>query len=192
MSGTLHPSEHRAYRELYASAQHLAGHWSRLVEALSDPAVAEVLESGAVRARELIGELSEVTPRYGLYGEPAARGVGARIASGRTAITDRFLERNQAMRLAVLDAQHVTTLLGYLAELAETRGDESLAEMCSGWERRMRRVEQAARRMAVGAGRLPDSATERTDRSKVGAVAHGTAQAVGTLGEWVDRRIGKR
>jgi hypothetical protein len=34
-------------------------------------------------------------------------------------VLDRFLERNQALRLAVGDLEHVTTLLAYLARVRE-------------------------------------------------------------------------
>ena len=49
----LHPAEHRAYRELYASARHLAHRWSRLAGALEGTAVGESLERGAGEAERL-------------------------------------------------------------------------------------------------------------------------------------------
>ena len=33
---TLHPAEHRAYRELYASARHLTHRWARVGTLLDD------------------------------------------------------------------------------------------------------------------------------------------------------------
>ena len=57
----------------------------------------------------------------------------------RAAILDRFLERNQALRFAVDDLEHVTTLLAYLASVSATRRAKVLTELCQGWERKMRR-----------------------------------------------------
>jgi hypothetical protein len=42
----------------------------------------------------------------------------------------------------------------------------------------------------VKLGATPDAAIERLDPSPAGRVAHGAANAVGTVGEWVDRRRG--
>ena len=69
------------------------------------------------------------TGEHGLHGFPAAQGAGGRLAGLRNNAGDLLLERNQAMRTAVLDVQHLTTLLGYLQRLAATRGDEALAAL---------------------------------------------------------------
>jgi hypothetical protein len=88
----------------------------------------------------------------------------------------------------VLDVQHVVTLLGYQAQIAETRQDDELAQALRHHERELLAVERAARRAAVKLGTTPDEAIGRLDRSPAGRVAHGAANAVGTVGEWVDRR----
>ena len=189
MARTLHPAENRGYRELYAFARQLVEHWGALTSRLGEGSPATpVLERGAAAVRELIGELEPVTARYGLHGRPAAQGAGAGIARQRAAVRDRFLERNQALRFAVEDAQHVTTLLAYLGNVAEARRDAELAEFCGRWERKLRRHESAARKAAAELGARPDEAVERLDSSPVGKAAHAVNTAVGTAGEWVDRR----
>ena len=187
----MHPAEHRAYRELHAGARQLERHWSSLADRLAGTPQAPAFRDGAKTAAGLLAELDELTEREDLYGRPAAQGVGATLSGGRTLVSDRFLERNQAARLAVLDAQHLTTLLPYLARLARTRGDEEHASFCEGWLRRMQRVERAARTAAIECGERPDEAIERADQSPLGAAAHGVAYAVGTVGEWTDRRLGR-
>jgi hypothetical protein len=126
----------------------------------------------------------------GLYGGPAAQSVGKSLAGSRSRVGDRFLERNQALRTAVLDVQHVVTLLGYQAEIAEARADGELGRALRHHERELLSSERAARRAAVKLGRTPEAAIERLDSSPAGRVAHGAANAVGTVGEWVDRRTG--
>ena len=118
----LHPAEHRALRELYATASQLASHWTRLGGRLGG-APGDALAGGASAARELLRELTVRTAAHGLHGFPAAQGVGGRLAGARNVAGDLVLERNQALRLAVLDAEHVATLLEYLAALADKRGD---------------------------------------------------------------------
>ena len=188
---TLHPAQNRGLRELYAGARELAGHWEALAPQLPAGPARDELEGGAAAARELLEELREVTESHGLYGRPAAQGVGARFAGVRR-LFDRSLERNQALRYAVLDMQHLTTLLAYLAALGEQQGDEPMAEFCGRWERKLKRRETAARRAAVGLAERPDGAIEPLDDSRAGRVAHGAANAAGTVGEWVDRRVGSR
>ena len=127
----------------------------------------------------------------GLYGGPAAQSVGKSLAGSRSNVGDRFLERNQALRTAVLDVQHVVTLLGYQAQIAETRDDSELAKALRRNERKLLTIERAARKAAVELGRRPDAAIERVDASPAGLIAHGAANAFGTVGEWVDRQAGR-
>lgn len=188
----LHPAQNRALRELYAGARQLAEHWETLAGRLGAGDGVEDLRAGAGAADELILELAGVTGSYGLYGFPAASGVGARVAGLRNALTDRTLERNQALRMAVLDVQHVVTLCGYLAALADARGDEPLVEFCGRWERKLKRLEGRVRKAAIGAGRDPGAAIEPVDHSPLGRAGHRLAEAGGALGEWVDRRAGRR
>jgi hypothetical protein len=184
----LHPAENRALRELYATTRNIVDHWGALAPRLAGTAAAEPLESGAERARALLEELAEQTARYDLHGFPAAQGVGATLAGSRARLGDLFLERNQAMRTAVLDVQHVTTLLAYLTELARIRGDTPLAAFHRDWELELRTVEEAVRAAAAALGSDPDSAIRPVDDSALGRAAHGTAYAVGSVGEWLDRR----
>jgi len=186
----LHPAQNRGLRELVATTRQLADHWAALASRFDGAPVADTLEKGAAQARKLIESIKPLMEARGLYGGPAAQSVGKSLAGSRSRVGDRFLERNQALRTAVLDVQHVVTLLGYQAEIAETRADEPLARALRGHERELLSVERAARRAAVELGKTPDAAIERVDQSPAGRVAHGAANAVGTVGEWVDRRTG--
>src|SRR5215218_7424521 len=120
------PAEHRALRELHATARQVRSHWAKLARRL-DSAPAATLDEGVSAAAQLLEELRErVGDEHDLHGQPSAQSVGARLAGAR-GLSDLLLERNQAFRGAILDLQHVTTLLGYLAALARTRQDEELA-----------------------------------------------------------------
>ena len=188
----LHPAQNRALRELYAAARHLADHWEGLAGRLGAGEGVDELRAGAEAGRVLTGELTDLTAGYGLHGFPAAQGVGARAAGLRNALTDRALERNQALRTAVLDVQHAATLCGYLAVLGDTRGDEPMREFCARWERRLKRLEGRARRAAIACGADPEAAIEPVDHGPVGRAGHRLAHLSGTLGEWVDRRTAAR
>ena len=182
----LHPAENRGYRELFLSAQEAQTRLSRLAEHLDDD-IAAVLERADTALGEMLDTLKPALARYDLHAEHAARGGGARIGMVRAAILDRFLERNQALRFAVDDLEHVTTLLAYLASVSATRRAKKLTELCESWERRMRRHVTAVRKAAVDLASDPDSAIEPLDPSPVGKAAHATAVAAGTAGEAFDR-----
>jgi hypothetical protein len=184
----LHPAQNRGLRELVATTRHLADHWGSLTGRLAGTPAADVLDDGVVRAHALIETVTPLMEARGLFAGPAAHSVGKSLAGSRSRLGDRFLERNQALRTALLDVQHVVTLLGYQAQIAEGRGDEPLARALRAAERDLLEVERAARRAAVKLGEDPDGAIERVDRGPAGRVAHGAANAVGTVGEWVDRR----
>jgi hypothetical protein len=183
------PAEHRALRELYALARQLGGHWAKLAGKLDDPP--EVLARGVDASKELLSELAERTAAYGLHGVPAATGAGVWSSRLRGA-GDRLLERNQALRSAVLDVQHVTTLLAYLAQLADGRSDTALAGWLRGWESRFGRIEDEMRAAAIAAGADPERAIEPADRSRVGRAGHAIALKLGTLGEAYDSRAARR
>jgi hypothetical protein len=187
MSRQLHPAENRGYRELYAFTRQLASAWPALAERLGGSAE-RPLHEGAAAAEDLLAALEEKTAEYGLYGKPAATGVGDSLAKTRRGVRDRFLERNQALRFAVSDVQHVVTLLGYLEQVARTQSDDNLRTFCSEQRARLMQVERAARAAAIEMGNNPDAAIEPLDTSAAGKVAHGAANAVGTVGEWFDRR----
>jgi hypothetical protein len=187
----LHPAENRGYRELYLTGRQLVQRWRRLADALPASA-AEPLVKAADSVDEMLSELEPLTARHGLHSKVAAQGTGARLGSARSAVSDRFMERNQALRLALSDLEHVATLLAYLATVSETRGDENLPEVCRSWERRLRRQLGAVRKAAVAMGEDPDAAIQPLDPSPVGRAAHGAAYAAGTVGEWVDRQVARR
>jgi hypothetical protein len=182
----LYPAEHRALRELSAFARQLVGHWERLSSRLDEP----LLRDGAASVRELIGELSDRCATHGIELYPASQGVGG-SAAGVRGVTDLMLERNQALRSAVHDIQHVTMLLGYLGELADRRGDATLASWHRGWESRLRTVEEDARGLAVAEGREPDRAIEPAGPGKAGRAGHAVANGLGTLGEAIDGAVGR-
>jgi hypothetical protein len=186
----MHPTEHRGLRELYAMTRQLRNHWRTLAERIdgSAPQEAQMLRSGADLARALIGELADVTAARGLYGRPLAEGLGARLAGAHNALLDTTLEVNQALRFAVLDAVHVVTLLEYLARAATQDGDAELAAFLTGWSGRLRAHEETVREAAVALGADPDRAIEACAPGLAGRVGHGAASALGSLGEWVDRR----
>ena len=188
----LHPAQNRALRELYAATQQLARRWPALASSLAGTGVSGPLTEGAGTAAALLGELPGVTNPRDLHGGPAARGVGTAAATIRGGVRDRFLERNQAARVALLDLQHVVTLIAYIGATAESRGDEALASFCRRWEERMRAVEDDVRTAVVALGSDPDAAIEPLDTSAGGRAAHRAAYAVGALGEWFDRRTARR
>jgi hypothetical protein len=185
----LFPAEHRALRELYALTRQLGGHWAKLDDKLEDPP--PVLGRGVEASKALLGELAERTAAYGLHGVPAATGVGVWGSRLRGA-GDLFFERNQALRTAVLDVQHVATLLGYLAALADGRSDTALAGWLRGWESRLRRLEDEIREAAIAEGGHPDRAVQPYDGSPLGRAGHALAAKLGTLGEAYDSRAGRR
>lgn len=189
---SLHPAENRGYRELYAYARQIADHWAALGARLPGSPVAQVLLRGAAAGRQLVDELTPLTARYGLHGEPAAQGAGASIARKRSGVRDRFLERNQAVRFAVEDAQHLVTLLVYLAAVSRAAGNHDLADFAGGWERRLRRIEQEARRSVADLAEDLDGAVAPLDPSGLGRAAHSLGTAMGTAGEWFDRRAAQR
>jgi len=188
----LHPAENRGYRELYLTGGQLVRHWEKTEQRLAGTPAEAVLRGGADDVREMLLELEPLTAKQELHGRLAAQGSGAGIGSARAAVVDRFLERNQAVRLAHGELEHVITLLAYLAEAGRRGGNTRLAEFCGSWEGRLTPRAAAVRAAAVELGADPDSAIEPLDPSPVGRAAHTTAHAVGTVGEWVDRQAARR
>ncbi|HEV2058077.1 MAG TPA: hypothetical protein VGR11_01890, partial [Solirubrobacteraceae bacterium] len=149
---------------------------------------AELLRSGAELAGALLSELADVSATRGLYGKPLAQGLGARLAGMHNSLLDTVLEVNQALRFAVLDVVHVVTLLEYLSRAAARDGDVELQGFLEDWAQRLRAQEDAIRAAAVALGDDPDRAVRPCTPGLVGRVGHGAASALGTFGEWVDRR----
>jgi hypothetical protein len=180
---SLHPAEHRAVRELHATARALASHWSALAARLGEPA-AQPLRDGASTSRALLEALST---RASLpAGYPAAQGVGGGLAALRVSARDVVLERNQALRLALGDLQHLITLLAYLAALADAREDAELAAFHREWQEQMGGVEEAVSDAVRALAGDPDSAVLPADPGPLGRAGQGVANAFGTFGEAFD------
>ncbi len=188
----LHPAEHRAYRELYAACRQLIRRWGRLSPALEGTQVGEALERGAAETERLLEALKPRTAAYGLHGDPMAQGVGARVADLRTALTDRGGDTGLVVRSSVLDLEHVTTLLRHLAELARSRDDRDLAGFCEEWAVRLEAELGAVREAAVELGTDPDRAAAPLDSSLLNRAAHGVGWVFGSVGEGIDRIVGRR
>jgi hypothetical protein len=188
----LHPAENRGYRELYLTGGQAAKRLGRLAIAFDGSPGRQPLDKAVDSISRLLGELGPLTARHDLHGGVAAQGSGSNLGAVRGAVLDRFLERNQALRLAVDDVEHVTTLLAYLASVSGARGDTKLSEFCGSWERRLRRQLNAIRKAAVELGGDPDGAVEPLDGSAAGRAAHRVAWTVGSVGEWTDRQVARR
>ena len=185
LASGLFAAEHRALRELHAMVSQLGTHWDRLGERLGGPP-GDVLADGAALARELLGELGERTAAHGLHGFPAAQGVGGRLANLRNVAGDLLLERNQALRAAVLDVVHVTTLLAYLSALADRRGDAALAAWHRRWEARLRDLTERVEATVVALAEDPDDAILPASPTTAGRAGHAVANGLGTIGEAID------
>jgi hypothetical protein len=175
----LFPAEHRALRELHATANQVRSHWGKLARRMDEP----VLADGAAAADELLRELEG---RVELSGRPSAQGGGAGLAGVRR-LADVLLERNQALRSALLDLQHVVTLLGYLGGLAATRGDVELEAWHAGWADRLRAIEDRGRAEAVAMAADPERATEPADDGALGRAGAKVGVTLGALGETIDQ-----
>jgi hypothetical protein len=184
----LHAAEHRALRELYAFTRQLAHHWVSLAKLIEGDEAA-ALRAGGQAAEDLLAELAPLTAARGLATATMVR-FASRFASARPAVPDRALERNQAVRFAALDAQHVVTLLAYVANLAAADGDDELRSFCSRWERKLRTHERAVRLAAVALGERPDDAIAAADRSLAGRAGAKLNSGIGAFGEWFDGRRG--
>jgi hypothetical protein len=186
----MHPAEHRALRELHVIARQLASHWDQLARRLDDDAAAALL-AGAADARALIEDLAAATDARGLHARSAVA-LAARVASARPMAPDHLLERNQALRHALLDLQHCLTLLAYTAALAAASGDEPLRALLAGWEERLRPHERALRAAILALAARPDDAIAPAIPSMAGRVGLGLAATGGAIGEWVDERAARR
>lgn len=187
----LHPTEHRGYRELYATARALSSHARSLAGRQSGEA-AEALGRLAELGERLVAELEPRMAAAGVHAGPGAEGAARMLEGARRLIRDPLLERNQALRMCVADAEGLCVLLGYLAECGARRGDEEMSELLGSWERKVRRQEGAVRRAAIAQAASPDEAIAPSQPSTLGRVAQGTAVVVGTIGEAIDKRRERR
>src|SRR3954454_10464214 len=146
-----------------------------------DPPPGEVLRAGAQAAGGIVEELRTHARARDLEVGPAALQVAGRLARARPLAPDGALERNQALRFALLDAEHVLTLIDYLAELALADEDVEGHAVCAAWASRLRPIERNMRRHAVDLGKDPDAAVEPI------SVAHKLQYAIGWIGEATDR-----
>ena len=177
----MHAARHRALREMGALTRQLASHWGALARRVDEP----VLHDGAIAAREILVDVRRLSAERDVVVGPAALGAG-RVARARPPVADALLERNQALRFAVLDVAHVVTLADYLAALSAVDGDAELRAACEGWAGRLRGLEERARSAAVALGSDPDAAIEPLSAGqKLG-------YALGWLGEATDRLAGRR
>lgn len=182
----MHPAESRGYRELLLTAEEARTRLKRIAGHLElEPR--EVCDKATDTLKELTAAIEPELAEHDLHGELAAKGGGARIGAVRAEILDRFLERNQALRFAVDDLEHVTNLLGYLANVSEARRKKNLPDLCRTWERKMRRQVGAIRRAALELGNNPEDAIEPIDPTPIGKAAHGAAVAAGAAGEAIDK-----
>ncbi len=182
----MHPARHRALRELGALGSQLAEHWEALAGRVGGSGAETPLREGAASARDIVAQATRLAAERDLAIGRAAVNVAGRIARARPPVADALLERNQALRFAVLDAQHVLTLVDYLAQLSGSDSDPEMRAACASWNGDLRAAERAVRRAAVDIGREPDAAIEPiSPGAKIG-------YAVGWLGEAVDRLAGPR
>ena len=177
-----YPAEHRALRELLATCRQLSAHWSALARHGDAP---QEMTDGAEVARELAAALEPIAEARGVPLRAAAYGTGAWLAGLRRG-GDVLLERNQALRAAVLDGEHVAILLAYLGALAARREDAELADFHARWEARVREVTDAARSAAVACAQDPDVAIEPAVPSAAGRAGQRFAAAMGSVGEAID------
>jgi hypothetical protein len=190
----MHPATHRALRELAATAQLLDNRWTRLADRLrdDDPAAATPLKAGAQTAAELTEAISVIAAARDVPVRGTAAGLGVTLGTTMAVVGEPFLERNQALRTAVLDAHHATLLLHYVEHLARAEGDDELASAAGEWAHRLVVHEGEVRERAISLGDAPDLAVAPIDHSPVGQAAHQVASVLGGAGEWVDRRLGER
>jgi hypothetical protein len=172
-------------------SRHLIHRWARVGTLLEGTPAGESLQRGAADAQRLLEELEPRTEAYGLYGGPMAQGIGARLADLRTGVTDRGADTGLVVRLAVLDAEHLTTLLRQLAELARAREDNDLAAFCEEWAVRFEPQLDAVRQAAVELGADPDRVAAPVTDSALNRAAHGIGWVFGSIGEGIDSVAGR-
>lgn len=177
----MHPARHRALRELGAFARQMADHWTALGERL-DGAAGTALHDGAVAASEILDAVRVLASARELEIGRAALGAG-RVVRARPPVPDAVLERNQALRFALLDGEHLLTLVEYVGALSASAHDQEMQDACTGWAQALRPPVAAAREAAIALGSDPDAAIEAL------SPGHKINVLLGWLGEAADRRV---
>jgi hypothetical protein len=186
----MHSAEHRALRELRVFGTQLERHWEHLAGRIGG-AEAALLAAGAADARAMLAEVGAAAAARGVPTRPAAALTG-RLTSARPPAPDHLLERNQALRFALLDAWHCATLLRYTAALAAGRGDDELRALLERFAGRLDDHAAAVRDAVVALGARPDDAVAPAIPNAAGRLGHRIAASGGALGEWIDRRASAR
>lgn len=158
----------------------MADHWAALAERFDGPAQ-RALADGAAAARGVLAAVGPLASAREVEIGRAALGAG-RVARARPPVPDAVLERNQALRFALLDAEHLLTLVEYVGELSATEGDGELVGACTDWKGALQKPARAARRAAIRLGATPDAAIEPLSKGQK------LTWALGWLGEAADRR----
>ena len=185
----LHKAEHRSYRELAVVLRQMLEHWGQLGRWLPASHGAAEMTTGADVARRLLADLETHLRRYEVSLRPGSQALGGGLGLVRRQVADRFLERNQALRAAALEAHHVTMLLDFLAHVARTRADQAAEQFCERWHHETASVAENASRAAGQLGVEPDLAIAPVDPSRLGRAAHRAVETAGAVGEFVDRRV---
>lgn len=176
----MHAARHRALRELGAFARQMVDHWAALAERVDGPE-ARALSAGATAAADVLAAVRELASARDLEIGAAALSAG-RVARARPLVPDAVLERNQALRFALLDAEHLIVLVDYVGALSVTEGDPEMAAACGAWKAALRKPTSAARRAVLALARDPDRALVPISRGQK------LTYAIGWLGEATDRR----
>jgi hypothetical protein len=183
----MHPATHRALRELAIDGRLLSHRWRRLADRLADGEAA-ALRAGADHAEAMVDALADLAEPREVPLRGGATALGSVLGESIATVVEPFMERNQALRAAVLDAHRTTVLLHYLEHLARAEGDDELAEAANTWAHRLVVSEGELRELAIAQGDDPDRAIEPIDDSSAGRAAHQLAVGAGALGEWMDGR----
>jgi hypothetical protein len=185
----LHQAEHRSYRELAAVVRQMLEHWAQLGWWLPASQGAAEMTAGADLARRLLADLETHLQRYDVSIRPASQALGGGLGLVRRQVADRFLERNQALRTAALEAHHVTMLLDFLAHVARARADHTAQQFCERWRQETASIAEQASRAAAHLGDEPELAIAPVDPSTLGRAAHRAVETAGAFGEFVDRQV---
>ena len=104
----------------------------------------------------------------------------ARAWRARAGSRTLLLERNQALRGALLELRHAEILLGYLSALARTRGDTALADWHEDWERKLVELAAAGPRDAGRPGRRSRQRLAPAETGWLGRAGQKLNMAIGT------------